>query len=291
MEEVQKYITELKLEGRMSENTIRSYAVDLNKVASFAHEKGIFSGEELTSDFLAEYIEKLKDEGKSASTIARKIVSIKSFCKYLCGVKKLKYDISENLKSPKVEGKAPEILTRTQIKKLFEMPESNSPKGQRDLAILNLLYATGIKVSELAKLKLEDLDMQIGSIEVRGAKRERMIPFDKATRDVLMSYLNEGRRHLITSTSESLLFVNYKGESISRQGLWKMLRTYAKEAGLDMTITPEMLRHSFAAHMVERGADLDAVQFMMGHVSPSSMKKYAKETKDYIRDVYNSTHI
>jgi len=289
MEEIQQFITELKIKGRMSDNTIRSYALDLNMFEAYAAEKNVSAGKEISADLLNAYISQI-EEGKSASTIARTIVSLKGFCRYLVENKIIKFNVSEDLRAPKVSIKAPEILTRTQIKRLFEAANNKSPKGQRDLAILHLLYATGMKVSEAIRINLDDLDIQIGSVEIRDTKKVRVIPFDKETKEILLSYLQEGRRHFITSTSENLLFVNYKGGPMSRQGIWKMIKKYSDAAKLEVTITPEILRHSFAAHMIERGADIDAVQFMMGHVSSSAMKRYERETKDYIRDVYNSTH-
>ena len=290
MDEIQDFITELRIRGRMSDNTIRSYSLDLNMFDEYVSKIGINKASGLTEDILTDYIMLAENSGKSSSTIARMIVSVRGFCKYLVDKGILKFNISENLRAPKVFVKSPDILTRTQIRKLFDVIDIRTPIGQRDAAIVHLMYATGIKVSEVIGIRLDDLDMQVGSVEIRNAKKERIIPFDKETRDILISYLQEGRRHIITSPSENLLFVNYRGESVSRQGIWKLIKKYSDAAELDIDITPENLRQSFAAHMIERGADIDAVHFMMGHVSASSMKRYERETKDYIRDVYNSTH-
>ncbi|MCR5656128.1 MAG: tyrosine-type recombinase/integrase [Butyrivibrio sp.] len=290
MDEISAFITELKLEGRLSENTVRSYELDLSKLSEYALENGIVKGIDLSADFLKKYLEKIEADDLSPSTIARNIVSIKAFSRYLLKKEIHPFDISEDLKAPKTSQSPVVILTRTQIKALLDAPDKSYAKGQRDEAILHLLYATGIKVSELIKLKVEDVDMQIGSIEISAPKMDRVVPFNKETREVLSRYLQEGRRHLITTTSEELLFVNYKGMPMSRQGIWKIIREYSRAAGIDQSVTPEMIRHSFAAHMIERGADMDAVQFMMGHVSSAAMTRYARDNKDYIRDVYNSTH-
>ncbi len=290
MDEIQNFITELKLEGRMSDNTIRSYQTDLKKMFSYMEANGYADMTSVSEKTLGEYVDRIKEKELSPSTIARNIVSIKAFFKSIYKKEMIPYDISENIKAPKVTLPEIAILTRTQIEELLSLPDTKSPKGQRDSAMLELMYATGIKVSEVIGLKVSDLDMQIGNATCRGTKTDRTIPFDKRAKDSLFRYLQDGRRHLIKSNLEELLFVNYQGESMSRQGVWKMVKEYAKRAGIQSKITPEILRHSFAAHLIERGADLDAVQQMMGHVSSLSTGRYAKENKDYIRNVYNQTH-
>ncbi|MBE5844049.1 MAG: site-specific tyrosine recombinase XerD [Butyrivibrio sp.] len=290
MDEIQNFITELKLEGRMSDNTIRSYQTDLKKMFSYMEANGYADMTSVSEKALGEYVDRIKEKELSPSTIARNIVSIKAFFKSIYKKEMIPYDISENIKAPKVTLPEIAILTRTQIEELLSLPDTKSPKGQRDSAMLELMYATGIKVSEVIGLKVSDLDMQIGNATCRGTKTDRTIPFDKRAKDSLFRYLQDGRRHLIKSNLEELLFVNYQGESMSRQGVWKMVKEYAKRAGIQSKITPEILRHSFAAHLIERGADLDAVQQMMGHVSSLSTGRYAKENKDYIRNVYNQTH-
>lgn len=287
---IQDYITELKLEGRMSENTIRSYQTDLKKLEEYLKSNGSENILLLSEKELKEYIEKLRGIGYSSSTLARNIVSVKAFFKTMVRQGKMKYDISENLISPKVELPKANILTRKQISMLLDMPDVKTAKGQRDIAMLELMYATGIKVSELIIAKVEDLDMQLGSIECGNEKKTRTIPFDKKTKQALTRYLQDGRRHLINNNNEELIFVNYQGDSMSRQGVWKLVKKYAEMAGITSQITPEVLRHSFAAHLVERGADIEAVQEMMGHASLLSTGRYAKENRDYIRDVYNQTH-
>ena len=290
MKEIQLFLTELKLKGRMSDNTIRSYSLDLNKFEKFYEKKGLSRAADVTSLFLDEYIEELKKSGIADATLARNLVSIKAFLKYLFKAEIISYNLADDITSPKVSHGKLEILTRTQVLSLLEAPDDKSPIGQRDKAILYLLYGAGLRVSELINVKVSDLDMQIGSIEVKTPKQDRVVPFDKKTKSILTSYLNEGRRHLITGAFEELLFVNYKGTMMSRQGVWKMIKKYAHIAGIDGNFSPEIIRHSFAAHMIEKGADTEAVQYMLGQVSPYSMNRYTKGTKDYIRDVYDSTH-
>ncbi len=290
MDEIQNFITELKLEGRMSDNTIRSYQTDLKKMLLYMEANGYSDLTSVSEKALNDYVDRIKSKELSASTVARNIVSIKAFFKSIYKKELIPYDISENIKAPKVTLPKVDILTRTQIEELLGMPDLKSPKGQRDSAMLELMYASGIKVSEIIGMKVSDLDMQLSNVTCRGTKTDRTIPFDKRAKASLTRYLQDGRRHLIKSNLEELLFVNYQGESMSRQGVWKMVKEYAKRAEISTRITPEILRHSFAAHLIERGADIDAVQHMMGHVSSLSTGRYAKENKDYIRNVYNQTH-
>lgn len=287
MDEIQNFITELKLEGRMSDNTIRSYQTDLKKMYLYMEANGFSDMTSVSEKALKTYVDTIKSQELSSSTIARNIVSIKAFFKSIYKKELMPYDISENIKAPKVILPKVDILTRTQIEELLSMPDLKSPKGQRDSAMLELMYATGIKVSEIIVMKVSDLDMQLSNVTCRSTKVDRVIPFDKRAKASLSRYLQDGRRHLIKSNLEELLFVNYQGESMSRQGVWKMVKEYATRAEISSRITPEILRHSFAAHLIERGADIDAVQQMMGHVSSLSTGRYAKENKDYIRNVYN----
>lgn len=274
----------------MSENTVRSYQADLKKFEWYLQDNGLVDVLLINEKQLKEYVDSISKQGYSPATLARNIVSLKAFFKTQAKQGRMPYDISENLTAPKVELPKTVILTRKQIDLLLSIPDSKSPKGQRDSAMLELMYATGIKVSELIKAKVSDLDMQVGSIECKSDKKDRIIPFDKRTRKALVRYLQDGRRHLIKSNLEELLFVNYQGEPMSRQGVWKIVKRYADYAEIDAQITPESLRHSFAAHLVERGADVDAVQEMLGHVTSASTNRYVKENSNYIRDVYNQTH-
>ncbi|WP_044914866.1 MULTISPECIES: tyrosine-type recombinase/integrase [unclassified Butyrivibrio] len=290
MKEIQDFITECKLSGKMSQSTMKSYSCDIKKLQDYLQKSGISEISEITEKVLKAHLDNLSGKGYSSATIARNIVSIKALFRYLVKNKIINIDATENLTAPKVELPKANVLTRTQIEELLGMPDTRTAKGQRDSAMLELMYATGIKVSELISAKVSDIDMQLGNILCISDKKERIIPFDRRTKSVLTRYLQDGRRHLIKSTDEELLFINYQGEAMSRQGVWKLVKKYALQAGIEVPITPEALRHSFAAHLVERGADIEAVQIMMGHVSPTSTVRYAKENRDYIRDVYNRTH-
>ncbi|SDB49187.1 tyrosine-type recombinase/integrase [Butyrivibrio sp. INlla16] len=290
MTEIDSFINDCKESGSMSHNTLKSYKCDLDKLQSYVSELGITDVAKISEKVLKDHLDRLKEKGYSPSTIARNIVSIKALFKHLVKIERVTIDASENLVAPKVELPKANVLTRKQVEDLLGMPDVRTAKGQRDSAMLELMYATGIKVSELVTVKVSQLDMQIGNILCKNNKTERIIPFDKRTKAVLSRYLQDGRRHLINRTDEELLFINYKGEAMSRQGVWKLVKSYAQQADIKVPITPEALRHSFAAHLVERGADIEAVQMMMGHVSPVSTNRYARENRDYIRDVYDRTH-
>ncbi|WP_026526659.1 tyrosine-type recombinase/integrase [Butyrivibrio sp. VCD2006] len=290
MKEIQDFTNECLKSGGMSQNTLKSYQCDLSKLENYVDSLGITEIGKVSEKVLKDHLGQLSEKGYSPATIARNIVSIKALFKYLVKNEIVAIDASENLIAPKVELPKANVLTRRQIEDLLDMPDARTAKGQRDSAMLELMYATGIKVSELIGIKISQLDMQIGSIACKNNKTERIIPFDKRTKAVLTRYLQDGRRHLITRTDEELLFINYQGEAMSRQGVWKLVKSYARQADIKVPITPEALRHSFAAHLVERGADIEAVQFMMGHVSPVSTNRYARENRDYIRDVYDRTH-
>ncbi len=210
-----------------------------------------------------------------ASTISRNVAAIKAFFHYLLKSGMIQKDISGCLRAPKVERKVPEILTSEEIERLLEGAAGDSDKEIRDSAMLELLYATGIRVSELIGLKLSDVNMQMGFLICREDGRERMIPFDSRTRRALHRYLNRARERMVTNEARDVLFVNCQGAPMSRQGFWKIVKYYAKKAGITKDITPHTLRHTFAAHLVENGADLKSVQEMLGHSDISTTHMYA----------------
>lgn len=199
-------------------------------------------------------------------------------------------DVSENLKAPRIEKKMPEILTMGEVVRLLEQPGRNTPKEIRDRAMLELLYATGIRVSELISLQITDLNLRLGYIICRDSSKERAIPFGNQAKEALLLYLKEARDILIKGTQTETLFVNCSGKPMSRQGFWKLIKYYAAKAGIEADITPHTLRHSFAAHLVEKRADLHSVQEMMGHSDISSTQVYANIGGSRIRSVYQQAH-
>jgi integrase/recombinase XerD len=226
----------------------------------------------------------------AAATISRNVASIKAFVHYLCKEGIIEENIAEGLKAPKIEKKMPEILTPEEVIWLLEQPKGDTPKELRDKAMLELLYATGIRVTELITLKVSDVNMQMGYIICRDGSKERVIPFGAAAKKAMTNYLEKAREVMLFDLKSDILFVNCSGQPMSRQGFWKLIKYYAKKAGITADITPHTLRHSFAAHLVENGADLRSVQEMLGHSDISTTQVYATMTHNRIREVYAKAH-
>lgn len=289
-QEINAFITYLHNVKKMSQNTELSYKRDLNKVCFFMEELGVYDVASVSVDNLNSFVSFLYDSNFSAATISRNIACIKSFFHYLFKEGRIEKDISENLKAPKVEKKIPEILTTKEVVRLLEQPKGDGPKELRDKAMLELLYATGIRVSELISLKVSDVNLQMGYILCKDNSKERLIPFGREARQALLIYLEAARGVMVTDSACETLFVNCSGLPMSRQGFWKLIKYYAKKAGIEADITPHTLRHSFAAHLVENGADLHAVQEMLGHSDISTTQIYANLNHSRIRDVYSKAH-
>lgn len=275
---------------KTSENTELSYRRDLYKVQVFMENKGIGDIEAISKEDLNDYVEYLKSHKFAAATISRNIASIKAFYHYLAKEGIVTEDITEELKAPKIEKKVPEILTMDEVIRLLNQPKSDSPKEIRDKAMLELLYATGIRVSELIALKVADVNLQMGYIVCRDSNKERIIPFGREAKNALMKYLEGTRTAMIDNSDSDVLFSNCSGQPMSRQGFWKLIKYYAKKADIKSDITPHTLRHSFAAHLVENGADLRSVQEMLGHSDISTTQIYANMNHNHIREVYAKAH-
>lgn len=287
---VSEFISYLHNEKNTSENTELSYKRDLAKLCAYLNEQGITDVSKVTVTNLNSYVLDLEKKQFAPATISRNIASIKAFYHFLYREKRVKEDISENLKAPRIEKKVPEIMTMQEVALLLEQPSGKSAKEVRDKAMLELLYATGIRVSELISLKISDVNMQMGFILCRDTNKERVIPFGNKARNALMKYLEYARAELMPDTGEEILFVNCSGQPMSRQGFWKLVKYYAKKAGITADITPHTLRHSFAAHLVENGADLKSVQEMLGHSDISTTQIYATMNHNHIREVYAKAH-
>lgn len=273
-----------------SENTEMSYRRDLCKVWMFLEEKGIFDVTEVTGQDLKEYIEEMEKQNFKAATISRNIASIKAFYHYLVAEGLTDENVAEDLKAPKIEKKVPDILTTQEVFSLLNQPKGDSPKEIRDRAMLELLYATGIRVTELITLKVSDVNMQMNYIVCRDKEKERIIPFGREAKVALVKYLNKIRPIMAGHMEEDFLFSNCQGQPMSRQGFWKLIKYYAKKADIRTDITPHTLRHSFAAHLVENGADLHSVQEMLGHSDISTTQVYANMSHNHIREVYEKAH-
>lgn len=273
-----------------SNNTEMSYRRDLNKVASFMSQKGISDIKFVKEEDLQAYIESLNEQNFKAATISRNIASLKAFYHFLMAENIVEEDCSSVLKAPKIEKKLPEIMTSDEVVSLLEQPTGDSEKEIRDKAMLELLYATGIRVTELITLKVSDVNMQMNILQCKDNGKERVIPFGNAAKQALAKYLGETRENMMEDKSSDVLFVNCSGKPMSRQGFWKLIKYYAKKAGIESDITPHTLRHSFAAHLVENGADLKSVQEMLGHSDISTTQIYANLNHNHLREVYAKAH-
>jgi integrase/recombinase XerD len=235
-------------------------------------------------------MQELQSQGRKAATISRLIASSKAFFAWQIAQGIRTDNPVLGLKAPKIEKKPPEILSLAEVNRLLDQPSSHAPKEIRDKAMMELLYATGIRVSELISLKLSDINIQMEYVTCHDEHKERTIPFGDTARRALQLYLKESRPKLVLDSDCTLLFTNCAGEPMSRQGFWKIVKHYGKQAGLTVEITPHTLRHSFAAHLLGNGADLKSVQELMGHSDISTTQIYVQLTKRHVREVYKSAH-
>lgn len=287
---IDDFVSYLESVKKSSKNTVLSYKRDLQKFARYAENMGVIQIRKVNYTLLNAYILMMENESFAPSTISRNIAALKAFFSFLNKKRMIESDPAELLKSPKIEKKIPEILTIEQVTQLLEQPKGSSDKEVRDKAMLELLYATGIRVSELISLKLADVNMSSGYVCCHDGSKERVIPFGNTARQAMRNYLSLARPVMVKDSDEDVLFTNCNGQPMSRQGFWKILKSYAKKAGVDSGITPHTLRHSFAAHLVENGADLKSVQEMLGHSDVSTTQIYAKLSNNRIREVYAKAH-
>lgn len=278
------YLQEVK---NASKNTLQAYQNDLRKLQVFFEKQYINSVAKISETNLNTYVLSLEKEGLSPASVSRNIAAIKAFLLYLLKNQVILKDPSERIKPPKVQKKSPQVLRTDSVNQLLLQPDTATKKGIRDLAMLELLYATGIKVTELISLKVKDVNLS-GRYITCGDKRERNIPFGKAAKAALASYLKI-RDEAFNKKNNEYLFLNSSGEALTRQGFWKILKTYAKMVGMT-DINPNSIRHSFAAHLIENGADLSSVQEFLGHADITTTQVYLTQSFKNSREVYMNTH-
>ncbi len=288
--EINAFMVYLRNVKKTSGNTQMSYQRDLVKVKNYLEEQGIVDVKKVTLTNLNSYILYMEKNKFSAATISRSIASLKAFYHFMYKEKMVTEDVAEMLHAPKIEKKIPEALSMTEVVKLLEQPQGDTSKEIRDRAMLELLYATGIRVTELVQLKVSDVNLSMGYIVCRDVSRERVIPFGKEAKEALNRYLEKVRGSMISDESVEDLFVNCFGQPMSRQGFWKLIKYYAKKAGIAADITPHTLRHSFAVHLVENGADLRSVQEMLGHSDISTTQVYANMNHSRLKEAYAKAH-
>ncbi|WP_418745819.1 site-specific tyrosine recombinase XerD [Frisingicoccus sp.] len=287
VDEFVTYLTDVK---KSSMNTVVSYRRDLIKFNKFMETQGVTDVRKVNPTNLNSYMIHMEKEKFATSTISRNVATLKAYFGYLYRAGYIGTDPTIQLKAPKIEKKMPEILTPKEVDLLLSQPSMKTNKGIRDRAMLELLYATGIRVSELISLKLSDVNLSASYIHCQDVNRERIIPFGSMAKNILKIYIREARPAMVDNEAEEVLFTNCNGTPMSRQGFWKLLKKYAKNAGIQTDITPHTLRHSFAAHLVANGADLRSVQEMLGHSDISTTQIYARMNNRRIKEVYSKAH-
>lgn len=284
------YQTYLAQEKHASANTLSSYIRDLNQFRTWLLGSGITDLRKVKKEVINEYLLHMTQIGKSPATVTRSTASIKSFYAYLLQSGAIKANPAKSVAAMKVERKYPEILTNREVELFLEQPKCVDEKGFRDHAMLELLYATGIRVSELIGLNVEDVNLSAGFIRCTSRGKERIVPLYHTAVKALEDYVRNIRPRIIADEEEHALFVNMNGERMSRQGFWKIIKYYQEKAEIDKDITPHTLRHSFAVHLLENGADLRSIQEMLGHADISSTQIYTHVVKKQLKDVYNKAH-
>jgi integrase/recombinase XerD len=284
---INDFITYMKEVKNSSKNTLQAYQNDLRKLQVYLEKLEIYSVTKISETSLNSYILMLEKEGLSPASVTRNIAAIKAFLLFLMKHQLIQGDPSERIKPPKLQKKSPQTLEISLIDKLIGQPDTHTKKGIRDRAMLELLYATGVKVTEMISIKISDINLS-GRYITCGERKERNIPFGKTAKAALVEYLNIRSQDFDKNQSE-FLFLNTNGEQLSRQGLWKILKAYAKAVGLS-SINPNIIRHSFAAHMIDNGADLGSVQEFLGHSDITTTQLYLSQSYKNSREVYMSTH-
>lgn len=279
----------LVTDKKVSQNTLMSYKRDIAQYIEYLKSLGVTSCTDVTPDVYMNYTSYLQQIGKAPTTVSRAIASTRAFYKYLCSKNLCVLNPAEKVHALKTVKKLPQILTANEIKLLLDQPSEGDLKGLRDKAMLELLYATGIRVTELVSLDIADINIEVGYIMCKNQSKERIVPIHPRASEALRVYINEVRP-LMTDDEPEALFVNTNGNRLTRQGFWKIVKHYQQKAGIDKEITPHTLRHSFAAHLLENGADIKSLQEMLGHADVSSTQVYTGVVKNRLKEVYNKAH-
>jgi integrase/recombinase XerD len=292
MERILKdFIYYLSVERGLADNTLDSYQRDLKKYLQFLKKHDVDNFNITSRKIISQYLLEQREKGLAPSTLTRNLASIRSFYNFLLKEQVIQENPAAELESPRTEKKLPRVLSFKDMELLLEQPETREIIGMRDKAMLELLYATGIRVSELVSLGLNNVNIKMGFLRCEGkGNKERMIPLGSVAIKSLQEYLQYARNKLLKQKDEKALFINQHGKRLTRQGFWKILKKYALKAGISAEITPHTLRHSFATHLLENGADLRSVQEMLGHADISTTQIYTQITRRKIKEIYDQTH-
>lgn len=279
----------LENEKKVSTNTLQSYKRDLKQFEKYIQENEE-NYAELTNEGIKTYIKHMQEIGKKPSTISRGLASIRSFYQYEAKNKAVKSDPTDGIQSPKIEKRVPSILTSNEVALLLDQPKNVNLKGTRDKAMLEFAYATGMRVTEIISLNVEDINLETGYATCRNGKKERTVPIGNMSLKALKDYMVNARNTMIKDENEKALFVNVNGERLTRQGFWKIIKYYKEQAHIEKDITPHVLRHSFATHLLQNGADLKSIQTMLGHSDISSTQVYMQFQDENLKNVYKHAH-
>ena len=287
--QINLFLEFLQNDKKLSDNTLQSYKRDINQYEKYVNENQI---DYLKADdkTIKSYLEYLQEIGKKASTVSRNLASTRSFYQYLVRTKVLLQDPTNGIQAPKIEKRVPSILTAKEVELLLEQPQSVDLKGIRDKAMLEFAYATGMRVTEIISLNIQDVNLKESYVSCKTGSRQRNIPLGTLSMKALQDYIEEARPYMIKDDSVEALFVNVNGKRLTRQGFWKIVKYYKEQAHITKEITPHVLRHSFATHLLQNGADLKAIQTMLGHSDISSTQVYMQFQDEGLKNVYRKAH-
>lgn len=288
-EYLNQFLNFIKVDKKLSKNTLESYQRDILQFNEYILKNDI-KFKKISKNEIISYMEYLKALDKKPATISRHLASIRLFYQYLLKNKVVREDPTKGIQSPKIEKRAPAILSSQEVSLLLEQPRGEDLKSIRDKAMLELAYATGMRVTEIISLNISDVDLTNSIVTCKGNNKQRIIPLGKMSLQALKEYMETAREHLIKDNDEQSLFVNINGKRLTRQGFWKIIKFYQEQAHINKDITPHTLRHSFATHLLQNGADLKSIQTMLGHSDISSTQIYMQFQDDTIKNIYKKAH-
>ncbi len=288
-EQIKLFLKFLQNDKKLSDNTLQSYKRDITQFEKYVEENQV-DYTKVDEKEIKEYLEYLQEIGKKSSTVSRNLASIRSFYQYLVRNKKVLVDPTNNVQAPKIEKRVPSILTASEVELLLEQPQNVDLKGIRDKAMLEFAYATGMRVTEIISLNLEDVNFEEAYVSCKTGTKQRNIPLGTLSLKALKTYVEDARPYIIKDDGVKALFVNVNGKRLTRQGFWKIVKYYKEQAHITKDITPHVLRHSFATHLLQNGADLKAIQTMLGHSDISSTQVYMQFQDEGLKNIYKNTH-
>ena len=287
--QINNFLEFLQKDKKLTDNTLQSYKRDINQYEEYINKKQLdYSKADETT--IKNYLDYLQENGKKTSTVSRNLASIRSFYQYEVRVKDINEDPTANVQSPKIEKRIPNVLSTKEVELLLEQPTDTDLKGIRDKAMLEFAYATGMRVTEIISLNVEDVDLEKGFATCRNGKKERTVPLGEMSLKALKDYVENARNIMIKDENEKALFVNVNGQRLTRQGFWKIIKYYKEQAHIEKDITPHVLRHSFATHLLQNGADLKSIQTMLGHSDILSTQVYMQFQDESLKNIYKKAH-